>query len=88
MDLSLDPQVKKLIEERVQSGRYASAADVVAAALATLDQEERLGDFAQGELDDLLVEGEQSIAQEGTMDGDEAFRARQERRARIRKQSS
>jgi Arc/MetJ-type ribon-helix-helix transcriptional regulator len=35
MNLSLDPEVQKLIDERVKSGRYATPEDVVAAALLT-----------------------------------------------------
>ena len=81
MNLSLDPKLQKLIDERVKSGKYARPEDVVAAALLTLDQQERFGDFAMGELDVLLAEGERSIAKDGTLDGDEAFRMRQARRA-------
>ena len=80
MNLSLGPEVQKLIDERVKSGKYATPEAVVAAALLTLDQQEWLGEFAPGELDKLLTEGEQSIAEEGTLDGDEAFRLRRERR--------
>jgi antitoxin ParD1/3/4 len=81
MNLSLDPKLQKLIEERVKSGRYATAEDVVAAALLTLDQQERFGDFVPGELDELLAEGEQSIKEDRTLDGEEAFRLRKTRRA-------
>lgn len=42
----------------------------------SLDQQEWLGDFAPGELDELLAEGEQSISQDGTLDGNEAFQLR------------
>ena len=79
--MNLDPKLQKLIDERVKSGKYASPEDVVAAALLTLDQQERFGDFAVGELDDLLAEGERSIEKDGPLDGDEAFRLRQARRA-------
>lgn len=81
MNLSLDPKLQQLIEARVKSGQYASAEDVVAAALLSLDQQERFGDFGPGELDRLLAEGERSITEDGTLDGDEAFRLRQSRRA-------
>ncbi len=81
MNLSLDPKLQKLIEERVNSGQYASAEDVVTAALLTLDQQERFGDFSPPELNELLAEGERSIREDGTLDGDEAFRLRQSRRA-------
>lgn len=80
MHLSLAPEVQKLIDERVKSGKYATPEAVVAAALLTLDQQGWLGEFAAGELANLLREGEQSIAEEGTLDGDEAFSRRRARR--------
>jgi hypothetical protein len=42
------------------------------------------GDFAEGELDKLLAEGERSIEEEGTIDAEEAFRQRQIRRMQRR----
>ncbi len=80
MNLSLDPKVQKLIDERVKSGKYASPEDVVSAALLTLDQQESFGDFAAGELNALLSKGEETIVCEGTLDGDEAYRLRRGRR--------
>jgi Arc/MetJ-type ribon-helix-helix transcriptional regulator len=80
MELALKPGVIQRIADRVKSGKYGSAEDVVAAAIMTLDQQERMGDFASGELTRLLEEGERSIAQEGTLDGGEAFRNRKARR--------
>jgi len=65
----------------VKSGRYATPEEVVAAALLTLDQQEWLSDFARGELDELLAEGERSITEEGTLDGREALQLRRARRA-------
>jgi Arc/MetJ-type ribon-helix-helix transcriptional regulator len=78
--------VQELIDQRVKSGEYASAEDVVAAAIMTLEQQKRFGDFEAGELDHLLAEGERSIKAEGTLDGDEAFRSRSDRRAQGRSQ--
>ena len=61
MKLALSPEVEKSIRDRVASGEYRSLEDVVAAAVAALDQEkERAGEFAPGELEQLLAEGEQS----------------------------
>jgi antitoxin ParD1/3/4 len=82
MNLSLSTDLQKLIDDRVKSGQYATPEDVVAAALLTLDQQERKGEFSPGELDELLAEGERSIEQEGTLDGEEAYRQRCERRAK------
>ena len=80
MNLSLDPEVQKLIDERVKSGRYATPEDVVAAALLTLDQQEWLGDFSPGEVDAMLAEGERSIEQQDTLDGHDAFLQRRKTR--------
>ncbi len=87
MNLSLSSNIQRLIDERVKSGAYATPEDVVAAAILTLEQQERFGDFTPGELDELLAEGERSIGQEGTIDGGQAFRGRRQRRARVRKQT-
>jgi Arc/MetJ-type ribon-helix-helix transcriptional regulator len=87
MKLTLNPDVQNLINQWVTSGKYSSPEDVVAAAIRTLDQQERFGDFAAGEIDDLLAEGERSINQEGTFDGDEAYQMRRARRARNRKRT-
>ena len=60
MDLTISPELRTLIEQRMRSGRYATAEDVVAAALRSLEQDERSGEFEAGELDQLLAEGEAS----------------------------
>jgi len=85
MNLALQPHVQKLIDERVNSGKYSTAEDVVAAAVLALDQQEHFGDFEAGELDQLLAEGERSIERDGTLDGNEAFRHRRQQRANKRK---
>ena len=85
MNLSLNPDVLNLIAERVNSGKYATPEDVISAAIMALDQQERLGDFEPGELDELLAEGERSIQQDGTLDGEEAVQMRRQRRAQARK---
>lgn len=56
----LSAETRKLIEERVRRGGYANADELVLAGLASLDQQESIGDFAPGEFDALLEEGEQS----------------------------
>jgi Arc/MetJ-type ribon-helix-helix transcriptional regulator len=60
MNLSLDVGAQKLINERVRSGKYATPEEVVTAALHALAHDERAGDFAEGEWDALLAEGEAS----------------------------
>jgi Arc/MetJ-type ribon-helix-helix transcriptional regulator len=84
MNLAIESNLKRLIDQRVKSGKYATPQDVVTAAILSLDQQERLGDFKRGELDELLAEGERSIARDGTLDGNKAFQARRRRRAAMR----
>ncbi len=60
MNLSLDTSVEQLIAKRVQSGLYATPEEVITAALGALETSEKSGDFAPGELDRLIEEGEAS----------------------------
>lgn len=81
MHLTIDSEMQRFIDEKLRSGRYASAEDIVRAGLAALRQQDSLGDFRPGELDALLAEGEQSIAESGTLVADEALRVRRNRRS-------
>jgi antitoxin ParD1/3/4 len=85
MNLSLKPDLLKLINDHVNSGKYSTPEDVVAAGIMALAQQEEFGDFEASELDDLLAEGERSIERDGTLDGEEAFRMRAQGRAQRRK---
>lgn len=42
MNVSLTPQLEALVDEKVRSGRYVSASEVVREALRLLDQRDRL----------------------------------------------
>lgn len=79
MYVSLPAEVQRRIEKWIESGRYSTPEEVISAAIIALEQAE-VGEFAPGELDLLLAEGESSIDREGTLDGEEAFRLRQQRR--------
>jgi putative addiction module CopG family antidote len=70
MNLALPPQIQGLIDERVRSGKYQTAEDVVAAAIASLDQQERYGDFLQEEVDSLIEQGESGG---DSLDGEEVL---------------
>lgn len=73
MNLSLPTRVQKLIEDRVRSGQYRSAEDVIAAALTHLDQQEQASPFAAGELDALLSEGDTDIERGDVLEADAVF---------------
>ena len=66
MNVNLTPDLEKYVQEKVKSGRYNSASEVVRESLRTqLDQEER-----RKEVDRLIDEGMASKA----IDGELAFR--------------
>ena len=73
MKLELSPRIQKSIRQRVKSGKYQRPEDVVAAAIASLDQQEATGNFAPGEMDRLLEAGERDIASGNVIDADRAF---------------
>ena len=58
MAITLSPKARKLLNERLKSGRYASPEEVLLAALASLRHQEEMGDFAPGELERLVAAGE------------------------------
>jgi putative addiction module CopG family antidote len=88
MELSLPAKFRKLIDDRVRSGKYATPEDVVKAALTALDQNDRFGDFAPGELDRLIEEGEQSLKRDGPISGESVFKEIRQRSGRRRARSA
>ncbi len=83
MTLQISPATLRLIKKKMSSGNFAAPEAVVLAGLAALDQKP-VGDFSPGEMTKLLQEGERSIRQSGTLDGDSALAARRKRRPRSR----
>jgi antitoxin ParD1/3/4 len=73
MKLSLSVDIERLIAERVASGRYRTAEDVVAAAVSVLEQQERWGEFRPGEMDGLLEEGERDTEAGRVVEGEAVF---------------
>ena len=73
MNLSLPARIQKLIDDRVRSGRYPSAEDVIAAALTHLDQHEQQARFPPAVLNAMVEEGEADIARGDVIDADTAF---------------
>ncbi len=88
MELSLPAKFRKLIDDRVRSGKYATPEDVIKAALTTLDQNDRFGDFAAGELDRLIAEGEESLKRDGAIPAADVFSEIRRRSAKRRATSA
>lgn len=74
MGISLSDETQRLLEEQVRRSGYRDADELIRAGLASLKVH---GDFASGELDALLKQGEADLAAGNFEDG-EAFFARLE----------
>ena len=71
--MNLPPKTRKLIDNRIKSGKYRNAKDVIVAAVSMLESQESFGDFVSGELDSLLGEGERDLSRGNVFDGEEVF---------------
>ena len=79
MNLVLKPELEKFVEEQVKAGRFDTAEAVVSAALTRLMQDDDGVDFAPGDLQAMVDEGEADIARGDTLTLDqvrEHFRQR------------
>jgi antitoxin ParD1/3/4 len=64
-NVDLSPELESLVQAKVESGRYHDAADVIGAALRTLDREEREHDSKLATLRDAIDDGDASGVAEG-----------------------
>jgi putative addiction module CopG family antidote len=71
MTISLPPELRDLVEEKVRQGVYASPEEVVRAALDHFLRQD--DDFAPGELDALLAAGTADIEAGNVVDGKDVF---------------
>jgi putative addiction module CopG family antidote len=76
------PELERFIRNQVDCGQYSSPVEVVEAALSQF----MFREFAPGELQRLVDEGEASIAEHGLLNADDVFRNLEEksRLARLR----
>lgn len=96
MNLRLSPELEKFVDEKVRSGEYATAEDVVRAALVNLRQQENLRHLTAEQvhtiypgLDEKIARGMADANAGRLTDGDEFFdeleREDRERRSTDRK---
>ena|SRR5687768_15454574 len=62
MSYTPSPDIQKLIDDRVRSGQYRSADDLLAAALTSLGHQDRLAELPPDDLELLFPQLRQKIA--------------------------
>ena len=73
MNVSLTPELERLIHERVSSGRYHSASEVVREALRLLEERDELRRLRLAELRAKVAAGLASLDRGETTDGESLF---------------
>lgn len=75
MVVNLSPESHQLIEERMKANGFASADEAIRAALLSWKHAEPFDDYAPGELEALIAEGEESLKRDGPLTHEEVFGA-------------
>jgi len=75
MVVNLSPETHQLIEKRMKASGFASADEAIRAALLSWEQAEAFDEFAPGELEALIAEGEESLKRDGPLTHEEVFGA-------------
>ena len=69
MNVHLTPELKQLVEDRVASGRYSSASEVIRAGLRLLEEEEKW----RADVRQKIAEGMAQAKAGQLVDGEEVF---------------
>ncbi|MCY7283359.1 MAG: type II toxin-antitoxin system ParD family antitoxin [Cyanobacteria bacterium CAN_BIN43] len=73
MNVSLTPELEKLVHEKVKSGRYLSASEVVREGLRLLEERDRLHQLRLSELQQKLTIGVQQADRGELIEADDLF---------------
>lgn len=86
MNVTLTPQLERLVHKKVKAGRYTSASEVVREALRSLEERDiRLG-FRRQEIRSKISEGLASLRRGEGVDGEQVFRRLDAELAALEKQ--
>ena len=75
MNVNLTPELERLVQNKVRSGRYNSASEVVREALRLFEERDRVRKIQIQELRKRINEGWASLERGEGMDGEEFFKA-------------
>ena len=83
MNVSLTPQLEKLVSDKVESGRYNSASEVVREALRLFQERDEVRELQLHELRSKIAEGLDSLDRGDWADGEEFFQHLHEREQKL-----
>ena len=84
MNVSLTPELEKLVERKVQSGRYQSASEVVREGLRLLEDQDRLREVRLEEVRRKIQTGIDQLDRGEGIDGKTVFSELQEKSKALR----
>lgn len=73
MDVSLPPELERLVRHKVETGGYGSASDVIGEALRLMNERDRLTELHRDEIRKKIVAGMASLRAGKGVDGEAAF---------------
>jgi antitoxin ParD1/3/4 len=73
MNVSLTPELEQFVADKVKSGRYTSASEVVREALRLLEEREELRSLQKQELQKKIAEGLDQLARGEGLPGEAVF---------------
>ena len=86
MTISLSPELEKLITDKVESGKYASASEVIRVSLQLLDEREKREAERMAQLKELIREGIEAADRGELIDGEAVFKELRERNRQRREE--
>ena len=73
MNVQLTREAEELIRQKVESGRYNSASEVVREALRLLEEREQIDELRREEIRNTIDEGLEALRRGEAVDGEEVF---------------
>jgi len=73
MNVSLPPELERLVHHKVETGRYGSASDVIREALRLMDERDRLTELHKDEIRKKIAAGMASLRAGKCVDGEAVF---------------
>ena len=73
MNVNLTPDLEKIVQHKMKTGRYNSAGEVVSEALRLLEERDHRIELRREELRNQIVEGVESLRRGEGVDGEEVF---------------